>query len=46
MAEHVAIWKDKAPAIFTTKKAEAVSMTAALEDAAKRQEAGLGGVVW
>ena len=45
LAEHVAIWKDKAPAIFTTKKAEAVSMTAALEDAAKRQEAGLGGVV-
>jgi hypothetical protein len=44
LAEHVAIWKDQAPVIFTTKKAEAASMTEALEDAAKRQEAGLTGV--
>jgi len=45
LAEHVALWKDKAPVVFTTKHDEAASMTAALEDAAKKQEAGLGGVV-
>jgi len=44
LAEHVALWKDKAPMVFTTKKAEADSMTAALAEAAKKQEAGLGGV--
>lgn len=45
LAEHVALWKDKAPLIFTTKKAEADSMTAALADGAKKQETGLGGIV-
>ncbi|MFN0077788.1 MAG: hypothetical protein ACKVY0_15130 [Prosthecobacter sp.] len=44
LAEHVVLWKDKAPVIFTTKHDEATSMAAALEDAAKKQEAGLGGV--
>lgn len=44
LAGNTAIWKDKAPVIFTTKKAEAADMTAALEEAAKKQEAKLGGV--
>ncbi|MES2707103.1 MAG: hypothetical protein V4726_10935 [Verrucomicrobiota bacterium] len=42
--KNVAVWKDQAPEIFTTKQGEAVIMVAALEEAAMNQEAGLGGV--
>ncbi|MBL9180723.1 MAG: hypothetical protein JNN17_01165 [Verrucomicrobiaceae bacterium] len=44
LPEHINLWSGKMPVIFTPKKAEAATMTAALEDAAKKQEAGLGGV--
>jgi hypothetical protein len=44
LPEHINLWTGKPPVIFTTKKAEADSMTEALAEAAKKQEAGLGGV--
>ncbi len=44
LPEHVAIWKDQAPLIFTAKKSEAAVMTAALAEAAKKLEAESGGL--
>ncbi|MES2707919.1 MAG: hypothetical protein V4726_15105 [Verrucomicrobiota bacterium] len=42
--EHMPVWKDQAPRIFTTKQGEAALMVAALTEAIRKQEAGLGGV--
>ncbi len=44
LPEHINLWTGKMPVIFTAKKAEADIMTAALAEAAKKQETGLGGV--
>jgi hypothetical protein len=44
LPEYSALWKGKAPEVFTAKHEEATAMVAALEDAAKKQQAGLGGV--
>jgi hypothetical protein len=44
LAENLPIWKDQTPEIFTTKHGDALAMVAVIEEAAKKQEAGLGGL--
>lgn len=38
------LWENISPLIFTAKCGEAVTMVRAIEDAAMKQEAGLGGI--
>ena len=42
--ENRPLWENVSPLIFTAKYGEAATMVQAIEDAAKKQEAGLGGV--
>ena len=42
--ENRPLWENLPPLVFTVKYGEAVTMVEAIEDAAKKQEAGLGGV--
>jgi hypothetical protein len=44
LKENEPVWKNQAPEAFTDKHAEAEAMVAALEEAARQQEAGRGGV--
>lgn len=44
LKENLPVWKNQNPEAFTTKHGEAETMVATLEEAARQQEAGRGGV--
>lgn len=45
LPDHVVLWKEKSLEIFTVKHDEAVTLLATLDEAAKKQETALGGLI-